>query len=130
MSREKKNIDQQIRKKLLQAEVSPPASVWGGIEKTLANDRKAAIVLLFRRVGYAAAAILLIGFIGYYFLLSERGIESTEDNLSQHVAVDSNAVVNDAVSVAMTEGTVENETVTPETIQSVQKQIALPLLAK
>jgi len=130
MSQEKKNIDQLIREKLLQTEVAPPASVWTGLEKAMAKDRKAAIVLLYRRLGYAAAAVLLIGFMGYYFTLSERSIESTKNNLSHQIVVDSNAVIKDDVAVAITEGTVENETAIPETVLPIQKQIDLPILAK
>ncbi len=99
MSREMEHIDQQIREKLFQADISPAAAVWDGLEKALAKERKAVIFLIYRRVGFAAA-VLLLGFLAYYFSRSDRNIIPPENKLTQQVIDDSLTAVRDAVSVA------------------------------
>ena len=95
MSANKGHIDKLIKEKLLQAELSPPDAVWSGINTTLALKRKAKIVLFYKRVSYVAA-LLVFGFLGYYFLRSDSDIKSDVDSFSQE-KISSNTVSNEGL---------------------------------
>lgn len=89
MSQKYKNTDNILKDKLLQAEVSPPDSVWNSIESTLnARQRKGALVL-YRRLFYAAAAMLILAFTAYYFSRSEHNLEPTKNKIANQIKSDS-----------------------------------------
>ena len=137
MSREKEHIDQQIREKLLLSEVAPPASVWVGIEKAMAAKRKAAIVLLYRKIGYAAA-LLLFGFLAYYFTSTDRELKPTENKISKQTTSDSLKTEKDSININESEVLAMEENEEKEsnkqkeqnTKSQIQKDVVSPSIAK
>ncbi len=97
MNQDQKHIDNQISKKLLQAEVIPPASVWLGIEKALAEKKRKAVILLYRRLGYAAA-FLLFGFVSYYFIRSNSEINTLNPKRTQQIVGNTDLIKIDSIS--------------------------------
>ena len=95
MSQGKENIDKLIQEKLQTAEVTPPASVWDSIESSLEAKQRRAAIVLYRWLG-SAAAILLLGFLSFYFIRSEQKIEPVQHKIAQGVITDS-IIVNDSV---------------------------------
>lgn len=81
MNQEKGNIDHHFKEKLIAYEVSPPDSVWKGIEKSLDRKRKKAVVIFYQRLAIAAAILLLAAF-SFYFIKSEK--VEVENKISQN----------------------------------------------
>ncbi|MFH1000025.1 MAG: hypothetical protein V1783_04205, partial [Bacteroidota bacterium] len=81
MNQEKRNIDHHFKEKLIAYEVSPPDSVWKGIEKSLGRKRKKAVVIFYQRLAIAAAILLLVAF-SFYFIKSEK--VEVENKISQN----------------------------------------------
>jgi len=89
MSRKFKNTDNILKDKLLMAEVTPPDSVWNSIESTLKARQRKGVIVLYRSVFYAAAAILILAFTAYYFSRSERNLEPTKNKIANQIKSDS-----------------------------------------
>ncbi|MBN2237807.1 MAG: hypothetical protein JW729_09615, partial [Bacteroidales bacterium] len=87
MSQEKSPIEKQIREKLLGMEVAPSDALWSGIEQSLQQRKKAALILYWR-VG-AAAAILLFALAISFFLFPNRQVQKTKESLAKQNSSDS-----------------------------------------
>lgn len=88
MSQKSNHIDKSIQQKLLQAEIAPPASMWKGIDSALVLQKKQATLFLFKRFAYAAA-VLLVAFLAFYFIRSERNLPFSENKLTTQLTTDS-----------------------------------------
>lgn len=103
MNQQNKNIDNVLKDKLLQAEVSPPDSVWNSIESTLIATQKRAALLLYRRLAYAAAAILIFGFFAFYLSRSDSKLDPQNNKLANQTTIDSLPGANDSLSIKNSE---------------------------
>ena len=88
MTQGKEHIDKLIQEKLQTAEVTPPASVWDSIESSLEKKQRKSAIVLYRWSG-SAAAILLLGFLAFYLVRSERQFDPIQDKLTQEIIIDS-----------------------------------------
>lgn len=64
MKSEEEKFDQLVRNKLEGLEVAPPASVWSGIQKGLANQRRGRVFFFYRVA--SAAAVVFLALIAYW----------------------------------------------------------------
>ncbi|MBN1649950.1 MAG: outer membrane beta-barrel protein [Bacteroidales bacterium] len=118
MSKYKNHIDKQIQQKLLQAEIAPPAALWKGIDSALALQKKTATILLVKRFAYAAA-VLLIAFLTFYLIRSERNLPPSENKLAIQLTTDSLTLEAETASKKSIELSIP-EASTPIEIASIQ----------
>lgn len=87
MSQNNKHIDKAFKDKLMMAEVSPPAAAWNVIESALLQKKKLALYAIYRRVG-AAAAILVLVLMSVYFISKDEIESPTFYSLSKQLPFD------------------------------------------
>ena len=90
-----KNIDRLFQEKLKDLEVSPPASVWKGVESNLhQKNSKRVLPLWFRMSGVAAILLLLtLGGVNYFDKIS-NDIIITDSNDIENTPVNENGILN------------------------------------
>jgi|TARA_B110000967_G_scaffold191677_1_gene217595 hypothetical protein len=94
-----KNIDRLFQEKLKDLEVSPPASVWKGVESNLHQKNSKRVLPLWFRMSGAAAILLLLtlGGVNYFDKIS-NDIIITDSNDIENTPVNENGILNPAIN--------------------------------
>lgn len=94
-----KNIDRLFQEKLKDLEISPPASVWKGIESNLHQKKSKRVLPLWFRMSGAAAILFLLALGGInYFDKNSNEIIITDTNGIENTPVNENDILNPAIN--------------------------------